>query len=111
MIHQRYLLPSALLSQCPREPLIKTSSFSNYCLSPRYIAPLLLPQETETTGQAPGGSEGGEGVTDVIQQLLELSEQVSGETPQPQPPEPAITMETAINQDILQVSEGYSPTK
>lgn len=63
-----------------------------------------FPQETETTGQAPGGSEGGEAVTDVIQQLLELSEQVSGETAQPQPPEPAIAMETAINQDILQVS-------
>lgn len=49
-------------------------------------------------------------MTDVIQQLLELSEQVSGETAQSQPPEPAITMETAINQDILQVSEGHSPT-
>uniref|UniRef100_A0A3Q3H1V4 Zinc finger protein 236 n=1 Tax=Kryptolebias marmoratus TaxID=37003 RepID=A0A3Q3H1V4_KRYMA len=54
------------------------------------------------TGQAAGVSEGGEGVTDVIQQLLELSEQVSGEAAQPQPPEPAIAMETAINQDILQ---------
>ena len=73
--------------------------------------PSLLPQEPETTGQAPGGSEGGEGVTDVIQQLLELSEQVSGETAQPQPPEPAISMETAINQDILQVSKAHSPTK
>lgn len=62
-------------------------------------------QETETTGQAPGGSEGGEGVTDVIQQLLELSEQVTEETSQPQPPEPPITIDTAINQDILQVSE------
>lgn len=69
---------------------------------------LPLLQETETTGQAPGGSEGGKGVTDVIQHLLELSEQVSGETPQPQPPEPAIVMETAINQDILQVSKGHS---
>ncbi|XP_068425075.1 zinc finger protein 236-like isoform X2 [Clinocottus analis] len=59
-------------------------------------------EEIEVTGQAPGGPEGGEGVTDVIQQLLELSEQVSGETDQPQPPEPAIAMETAINQDILQ---------
>ena len=49
-------------------------------------------------------SEGGEGVTDVIQQLLELSAQASGESAQPQPPEPAITMETSINQDILQVS-------
>lgn len=55
------------------------------------------------TGQAP---EGVEAVTDVIQQLLELSEQVSGETDQPQPPEPAVAMETAINQDILQVSSG-----
>uniref|UniRef100_A0A3Q3LDE8 Zinc finger protein 236 n=1 Tax=Labrus bergylta TaxID=56723 RepID=A0A3Q3LDE8_9LABR len=44
----------------------------------------------------------------VIQQLLELSEQVSGETAQPQPPEPAMVLETAINQDILQVSEGHS---
>uniref|UniRef100_A0A8C3A9L9 Zinc finger protein 236 n=1 Tax=Cyclopterus lumpus TaxID=8103 RepID=A0A8C3A9L9_CYCLU len=50
------------------------------------------------------------GVTDVIQQLLELSEQVSGETDQTQPPEPAIAMETAINQDILQVGKGHSPT-
>ncbi|XP_034031282.1 zinc finger protein 236-like [Thalassophryne amazonica] len=58
--------------------------------------------ETDNTGQANGGSDGGEGVTDVIQQLLELSEQVSSETTQPQPPEPAIAMETAINQDILQ---------
>lgn len=62
------------------------------------------PKETETNGQIPGGSEGGEVVTDVIQQLLELSEQVSGETAQPQPPEPTISMEAAINQDILQVS-------
>ncbi|XP_028326294.1 zinc finger protein 236 [Gouania willdenowi] len=59
-------------------------------------------QETESTGHGPEVSDGGEGVTDVIQQLLELSEQVSGETAQPQPPEPAIAMETAINQDILQ---------
>lgn len=57
------------------------------------------------TGQAPGGSEGGEGVTDVIQQLLELSEQVTEETTQPQPPEPSIAIDTAINQDILQASE------
>lgn len=62
-------------------------------------------QETEATGQAPGGSEGGEGVTDVIQQLLELSEQVTEESTQPQPPEPSISMDTAINQDILQVRE------
>uniref|UniRef100_A0A3B4AUW8 C2H2-type domain-containing protein n=1 Tax=Periophthalmus magnuspinnatus TaxID=409849 RepID=A0A3B4AUW8_9GOBI len=46
--------------------------------------------------------QGGEGVTDVMQQLLELSEQVSGETSQPPPAEPPISIETAINQDILQ---------
>ncbi|XP_037640983.1 zinc finger protein 236-like [Sebastes umbrosus] len=77
----------------------------NAHISKMHISVIEVPSstaETETTGQAPGGSEGGEGVTDVIQQLLELSEQVSGETVQPQPPEPAIAMETAINQDILQ---------
>ncbi|XP_056143099.1 zinc finger protein 236-like [Lampris incognitus] len=58
--------------------------------------------EVETTGQAATGSEGNEGVTDVIQQLLELSEQVAGEATQSQHPEPAISMEAAINQDILQ---------
>lgn len=62
-------------------------------------------------GQAPGGSEGGEGVTDVIQQLLELSEQVSGDSAQPQPPGPAIAMDAAINQDILQVSEDSRVSK
>ncbi|RVE62310.1 hypothetical protein OJAV_G00155830 [Oryzias javanicus] len=77
----------------------------NAHISKMHISVIEVPSgasEAETTGQAAGGSEGGEGVTDVIQQLLELSEQVSGETAQPQPPEPAITMETAINQDILQ---------
>ncbi|KAF0045089.1 hypothetical protein F2P81_001618 [Scophthalmus maximus] len=77
----------------------------NAHISKMHISVIEVPSstpETETTGQGPGGSEGGEGVTDVIQQLLELSEQVSGETAQPQPPEPAIAMETAINQDILQ---------
>ncbi|XP_078109675.1 zinc finger protein 236 isoform X2 [Sander vitreus] len=77
----------------------------NAHISKMHISVIEVPSstpDTEVTGQAPGESEGGEGVTDVIQQLLELSEQVSGETVQPQPPEPAIAMETAINQDILQ---------
>ncbi|KAM9851734.1 zinc finger protein 236 [Aulostomus maculatus] len=77
----------------------------NAHISKMHISVIEVPSttpETETAGQAPGVSEGGEAVTDVIQQLLELSEQVSGETVPPQPPEPAITMETAINQDILQ---------
>uniref|UniRef100_A0AAR2JM51 C2H2-type domain-containing protein n=1 Tax=Pygocentrus nattereri TaxID=42514 RepID=A0AAR2JM51_PYGNA len=47
-------------------------------------------------------AEAAEGVTDVIQQLLELSEQVTGDHAQAPPPGPTITMETAINQDILQ---------
>ncbi|KAM9310495.1 zinc finger protein 236 isoform 2-T2 [Pholidichthys leucotaenia] len=77
----------------------------NAHISKMHISEIEVPTsapEMETTGQASGGSDGGEGVTDVIQQLLELSEQVSGETVQPQPPEPPIVMETAINQDILQ---------
>ncbi|XP_060938042.1 zinc finger protein 236-like [Limanda limanda] len=77
----------------------------NAHISKMHISVIEVPtstQETETTGQESGVSEGGEGVTDVIQQLLELSAQVSGETAQPQPPEAAITMETSINQDILQ---------
>ncbi|KAL0984694.1 hypothetical protein UPYG_G00145470 [Umbra pygmaea] len=56
----------------------------------------------EESGQGPAGSEGSEVVTDVIQQLLELSEQVTGEGNQTQAPEQTITMETAINPDILQ---------
>ncbi|XP_031432812.2 LOW QUALITY PROTEIN: zinc finger protein 236 [Clupea harengus] len=59
-------------------------------------------QEAVESSQAVSGSEGAEGVTDVIQQLLELSEQVTGESTQTQPPVQAIAMETAINQDILQ---------
>ncbi|XP_072316378.1 zinc finger protein 236-like isoform X1 [Eucyclogobius newberryi] len=76
----------------------------NAHISKMHISVMEVPSsasETEASGQAHGGSEG-EGVTDVIQQLLELSEQVSGETSQPQPPEPPIPIETAINQDILQ---------
>ena len=55
------------------------------------------------SGQA-GAAEAAEGVTDVIQQLLELSEQVTGDNAQAPPPGPTIAMETAINQDILQVN-------
>ncbi|KAF4103587.1 hypothetical protein G5714_016470 [Onychostoma macrolepis] len=46
------------------------------------------------------GSEGAEGVTDVIQQLLELSDHVTADSAQAPPPGQAIG--TAINQDILQ---------
>ncbi|XP_075869029.1 zinc finger protein 236 isoform X2 [Nelusetta ayraudi] len=77
----------------------------NAHISKMHISVIEVPAntpETEVTGQAPGGSEGGEGVTDVIQQLLELSEQVTEESTHPQPPEPSISMDTAINQDILQ---------
>ncbi|XP_060730887.1 zinc finger protein 236-like [Tachysurus vachellii] len=59
-------------------------------------------QEGAEPGPTGGGTEGTEGVTDVIQQLLELSEQVTSDSAQAPPPGPTITMETAINQDILQ---------
>nr|XP_015212650.1 PREDICTED: zinc finger protein 236 isoform X2 [Lepisosteus oculatus] len=54
------------------------------------------------TGPPGPGVEGTEGVTDVIQQLLELSEQVTGENSQAQPPVQSISMDQGINQDILQ---------
>lgn len=76
------------------------------CSSPLCLIDFSPFQEAEATGQAAGGSEGGEGVTDVIQQLLELSEQVTEETTQPQPPEATIAIDAAISQDILQVREG-----
>ncbi|CAG12844.1 unnamed protein product, partial [Tetraodon nigroviridis] len=77
----------------------------NAHISKMHISVMEVPSSTpdaETAGQAPGGPEGGEGVTDVIQQLLGLSEQVSGEAAQPQAPGPTIAMDTALNQDILQ---------
>ncbi|XP_051573971.1 zinc finger protein 236-like isoform X2 [Myxocyprinus asiaticus] len=51
-------------------------------------------------GQGATGSEGTGGVTDVIQQLLELSDHVTADSTQAPPPGQAI--DTAINQDILQ---------
>ncbi|KAG7469963.1 hypothetical protein MATL_G00134380 [Megalops atlanticus] len=59
-------------------------------------------QEVVEAGQTVTGADGSAGVTDVIQQLLELSEQVTGDSAQAPPPVPAISMETGINQDILQ---------
>ncbi|XP_059921116.1 zinc finger protein 236-like isoform X3 [Gadus macrocephalus] len=60
--------------------------------------------EAACQAAASGSEVGQEGVTDVIQQLLELSEQVTNEPapPQPAPEAPMETLETAINQDILQ---------
>nr|XP_061789717.1 zinc finger protein 236-like [Nerophis lumbriciformis] len=67
-----------------------------------HISVIDVPSSTSETDTAAPGSDGGEGVTDVIQQLLELSEQVNGEAALPQPPEPAVAIESAINPDILQ---------
>uniref|UniRef100_A0A3P8VUU0 Zinc finger protein 236 n=1 Tax=Cynoglossus semilaevis TaxID=244447 RepID=A0A3P8VUU0_CYNSE len=86
----------------------------NAHISKMHISVVEVPSGTPVrgqhmAGQGSGVSEASEGVTDVIQQLLELSEQVSGETAQSQPSEPAIAMETAINQDILQVNRHQQP--
>ncbi|XP_041104496.1 zinc finger protein 236-like isoform X3 [Polyodon spathula] len=59
-------------------------------------------QDGVVAGHPTPGVEGSEAVTDVIQQLLELSEQVTGENTQTQQPVQSISMETGINQDILQ---------
>ncbi|KAG7253354.1 hypothetical protein CRUP_026625, partial [Coryphaenoides rupestris] len=59
-------------------------------LSPHDSPVSRLPQEAEAAGQvvAPGSEVGEEGVTDVIQQLLELSEQVTGDAAPAQQPAP-----------------------
>uniref|UniRef100_A0A673L3C8 C2H2-type domain-containing protein n=1 Tax=Sinocyclocheilus rhinocerous TaxID=307959 RepID=A0A673L3C8_9TELE len=61
---------------------------------PMYLTFFLL------VDQGAVGSEGAEGVTDVIQQLLELSDHVTADSAQAPPPGQPIG--TAINQDILQ---------
>lgn len=53
------------------------------------------------------GAEGTEGVTDVIQQLLELSDHVTADGAQAPPT--GQTIETGINQDILQVTIKLHP--
>ncbi|XP_048848469.1 zinc finger protein 236-like isoform X2 [Brienomyrus brachyistius] len=57
------------------------------------------PQEPVESVQVPQGSER---VTDVIQQLLDLSEPVAGEGPQVQCTQQPLPMDAALNQDILQ---------
>ncbi|XP_039592540.1 zinc finger protein 236-like isoform X1 [Polypterus senegalus] len=59
-------------------------------------------QDGTVTGHTVPPAEGSGGVTDVIQQLLELSEQVTGENGHTQHPEATISMEAGLNQDILQ---------
>ncbi|XP_077455231.1 zinc finger protein 236 isoform X1 [Stigmatopora argus] len=83
--------------------VFKKLSSLNAHIGKMHISVIDVPSSTsETDTVAPAGSDGGEGVTGVIQQLLELSEQVNGEASLPQPPEPPVAMESAINQDILQ---------
>ncbi|XP_018605792.1 zinc finger protein 236 isoform X1 [Scleropages formosus] len=60
------------------------------------------PPDPPESGEAAQGPQGTEGVTDVIQQLLELSEQVTGESAQTQPAGQPMPMENSLNQDILQ---------
>uniref|UniRef100_H3AR01 Zinc finger protein 236 n=1 Tax=Latimeria chalumnae TaxID=7897 RepID=H3AR01_LATCH len=63
---------------------------------------LLKQQTTETTTSSVTGPQGTQPVTDVIQQLLELSEPVAGENAQSQQPVQQITIDSGINRDILQ---------
>ncbi|XP_068093156.1 zinc finger protein 236 isoform X2 [Hyperolius riggenbachi] len=58
--------------------------------------------QTDTTGSSASGQQGPQpAVTDVIQQLLELSEPVSVENPSPQSGQP-LNIAVGINRDILQ---------
>ncbi|XP_048008749.1 zinc finger protein 236-like isoform X2 [Megalobrama amblycephala] len=77
----------------------------NAHISKMHISVMEVEEPTTQKGnarvdQGTVGSEGAEGVTDVIQQLLELSDHVTADSTQAPPPGQAIG--TAINQDILQ---------
>ncbi|XP_066572159.1 zinc finger protein 236 isoform X1 [Amia ocellicauda] len=79
----------------------------NAHISKMHISIIEAPQNSQqhdgtVSGHQGPGTEGTEGVTDVIQQLLELSEQVTGENAQAAQPVQAIGIEAGINQDILQ---------
>uniref|UniRef100_A0A8C8EST9 C2H2-type domain-containing protein n=1 Tax=Oncorhynchus tshawytscha TaxID=74940 RepID=A0A8C8EST9_ONCTS len=87
-------------SSCTSICVFKKLGSLNAHISKMHI--LLIEESANTQVSELAGSEGSEVVTDVIQQLLELSEQVTGEGTQSQTQEQTITLETAINQDILQ---------
>lgn len=101
---------TSVVQNCTRSSLLPLSPPA---LSPHLSLSLVVlfcpDQEVEEAGQTVTGAEGAAGVTDVIQQLLELSEQVTGESAQAPTPVPAISMETGINQDILQVGHPTLP--
>ncbi|KAM9307845.1 zinc finger protein 236 [Gastrophryne carolinensis] len=62
-----------------------------------------VPAQTEVTNTTASGQQGQQpAVTDVIQQLLELSEPVSVENPQTQQPGQPLNITVGINRDILQ---------
>ncbi|XP_047382257.1 zinc finger protein 236 isoform X1 [Sciurus carolinensis] len=59
-------------------------------------------QQTETQASASSSQQNSQAVTDVIQQLLELSEPGPVESHQPPPPGQQLSITVGINQDILQ---------
>lgn len=66
-----------------------------------FRSPLL--QQTETQVSSATAHQGQQAVTDVIQQLLELSEPGPVENNQPQQPVQQLNIAVGLNRDILQV--------
>lgn len=70
-----------------------------------FRSPLL--QQTENQVSSATANQGQQAVTDVIQQLLELSEPGAVENSQPQQPGQQLNIAVGLNRDILQVRAVY----
>lgn len=70
-----------------------------------FRSPLL--QQTENQVSSATANQGQQAVTDVIQQLLELSEPGAVENNQPQQPGQQLNIAVGLNRDILQVTAVY----
>lgn len=78
-----------------------------YCTfqATHFRSPLL--QQTENQVSSATANQGQQTVTDVIQQLLELSEPGAVENNQPQQPGQQLNIAVGLNRDILQVTAVY----
>uniref|UniRef100_A0A8D0L151 Zinc finger protein 236 n=1 Tax=Sphenodon punctatus TaxID=8508 RepID=A0A8D0L151_SPHPU len=84
----------------PQNSASSTTESSHGTTATHFQSPLL--QQTENPVSLAAGHQGQQAVTDVIQQLLELSEPVPVENSQPQQPGQQLNLAVGINRDILQ---------
>ncbi|XP_071593118.1 zinc finger protein 236 isoform X5 [Heliangelus exortis] len=84
----------------PQNSASSSTDVSNVTTATHFRSPLL--QQTENQVSAATAHQGQQSVTDVIQQLLELSEPGPVENNQPQQPGQQLNIAVGINRDILQ---------